>query len=47
MENTVISHYPVLESLVAFAILFLLGFLLGKSNRSNNTVAPKQGVALT
>jgi hypothetical protein len=45
MENTVISHYPVLESLVAFAIVFLIGFLVAKSKRSGNPGAPKQGMA--
>jgi hypothetical protein len=46
MENTVISHYPVLESLVAFAIVFLIGFLVARSKRVGNPDAPKQDVAL-
>lgn len=41
-----ISHYPVLESLVAFAIVFLIGFLVAKSKRGGNAGAPKQDVAL-
>jgi len=34
-----ISHYPVLECLVAFAIVFLIGFLSGKSKGSSVTSA--------
>ncbi len=32
-----ISHYPVLECLVAFAIVFLIGFLSAKSKGSSTT----------
>jgi len=42
LENIVISHYPVLECLVAFAIVFLIGFLSAKSNGSN-TASTQQG----
>jgi len=31
----VISHYPVLECLVAFAIVFLIGYLFAKSKGSS------------
>ena len=40
-----ISHYPVLECLVAFAVVFLFGFLFARSNRSSDTVAKQHGVA--
>jgi hypothetical protein len=47
METVVISHYPVLESLVAFAIVFLIGFLVAKSKRRGNAEASKEEAALT
>jgi len=43
MENIVISHYPVLECLVAFAIVFLIGFLSAKS-KSSSTTSTQQAV---
>jgi hypothetical protein len=39
-------NYPVLESLVAFAIVFLIGFLVARSKRGGNADAPKPDVAL-
>lgn len=39
-------NYPVLECLVAFAIVFLIGFLVAKSNRSGNAESPRQDMAL-
>lgn len=33
-------NYPVLECLVAFAIVFSIGYLVGDSNRKNATEVP-------
>lgn len=44
MEKLVISDYPVLESPVAFDIVFLIGFLVTKSKRGGHPGAAKQGV---
>jgi len=46
MENIVISHYPVLECLVAFAIVFLIGFLSARSKGNSSPASVQQGVAL-
>jgi hypothetical protein len=35
-----ISHYPVLECLVAFAIVFLTGYLIADSEGKKATTAP-------
>jgi hypothetical protein len=40
-----ISHYPVLECLVAFVIVFLFGFLFARANRRGSAVAHPQEVA--
>ena len=40
-----IAHYPVLECLVAFAIVFLIGFLSARSKGSSSAVSAQQGVA--
>jgi hypothetical protein len=37
-------NYPVLECLVAFAIVFAIGFLLAKSNRNDGAAALPKGV---
>ena len=37
MEITLMYNYPVLECLVAFAIVFLIGFLSAKSKGSSTT----------
>ncbi len=36
-----ITHYPVLESLVAFAIVFLVGYLAGVHARDTSESAPR------
>lgn len=38
-------NYPVLECLLAFAIVFSIGFLLAKSNHNGDAVALPNGVA--
>jgi len=38
-------NYPVLECLVAFAIVFLIGFLCGKSKRTDLAGVTEQGGA--
>jgi len=40
-------NYPVLECLVAFAIVFAIGFLFADSDRRGQTVTPKGRVAHT
>jgi len=40
-------NYPVLECLVAFAIVFSIGYLVADGNGREETVAPKVGVART
>ncbi|WP_277949644.1 hypothetical protein [Rhodanobacter sp. T12-5] len=41
-----ISHYPVLECLVAFAIVFLIGFLSARSKGNSSAVSAQRGLAL-
>ena len=41
----VMFNYPVLECLVAFAIIFSIGFLLAKNDRRGEAVTPKDKVA--
>lgn len=38
-------NYPVLECLVAFAIVFLIGYLVGNSGGRQVTPAPGTGMA--
>jgi len=38
-------NYPVIECLVAFAIVFSIGFLVADSNRGAKAAVPKGGVA--
>jgi hypothetical protein len=38
-------NYPVLECLVAFAIVFSIGYLVGESGGRKVTPAPSTGVA--
>lgn len=40
-------NYPVLECLVAFAIVFSIGYLVADSNDREEAVAPKSEVART
>jgi len=40
-------NYPVLECLVAFAIVFSIGYLVAESNSREETVTPKNEVART
>ena len=40
-------NYPVLECLVAFAIVFSIGYLVADSNSREETLAPKNEVART
>ncbi|WP_139350824.1 hypothetical protein [Rhodanobacter sp. C01] len=47
MEIVLMYNYPVLESLVAFAIVFLIGFLVANNSRRGDAVASKSGVART
>ncbi len=42
-----IPHHPVLEGLVAFAIVFLIGFLFAKSKDARSAVFTRQEVART
>jgi hypothetical protein len=37
-------NYPVIECLIAFAIVFAIGFLLAKSNRNDGAAALPKGV---
>ena len=41
-----ISHYPVLECLVAFAVVFLIGFLSAKI-KGGSTISTQQAVVRT
>ena len=45
MEITLMYNYPVLECLVAFAIVFSIGYLVGNSGGRKVTVALGNGVA--
>ena len=47
VENIAMYNYPVLECLVAFAIVFSIGYLVADSNGREETVAPKNEVART
>lgn len=47
MENTAMYNYPVLECLVAFAILFSIGYLVADSNSRVEGLVPKNQVART
>ena len=38
-------NYPVFECLVAFAAVFLIGFVLAKSDCLDDTLASPKGVA--
>ncbi len=38
--------YPVFECLVAFVIVFLIGFMVAKNKHSGSAGAPKQDEAL-
>jgi len=38
-------NYPVLECLVAFAIVFSIGYLVGDRNGREDTVGPNNEVA--
>jgi len=40
MENTVISHFPVLECLVAFATVFMIGYLIADSGGKKAATTP-------
>lgn len=40
-------NYPVLECLVAFAIVFSIGFLFAYCARRRETATPKGGLAYT
>jgi hypothetical protein len=40
-------NYPVIECLVAFAIVFSIGYLVADSNGREETVTPKNEVART
>ena len=40
-------NYPVLECLVAFTIVFLIGLLIADSDRRGQAVEPKGGVTRT
>lgn len=40
-------NYPVIECLVAFAIVFSIGYLVADSNNREETVASKSEVART
>jgi len=40
-------NYPVLECLVAFAIVFSIGYLVADSNVREEAVTPKNEVART
>ncbi len=40
-------NYPVLECLIAFAIVFSIGFFSADNGRRGETAAPKLGVART
>jgi len=40
-------NYPVIECLVAFAIVFSIGYLVAVRNCPAGTVAPKNGAART
>jgi len=47
MGAIVMYNYPVFECLVAFAIVFSIGFLFAKCNRSDDAMASPNGVAHT
>ncbi len=40
-----ITHYPVLECLVAFVVVFLIGYLCAKSSSSRNALVVPLGRA--
>ena len=46
-EQIVMYNYPVLECLVAFASVFLIGFLFAYCARRGEPVVPKGGLAHT
>jgi hypothetical protein len=45
VEITLMYNYPALECLVAFAIVFLIGYLVGNSGGRQVTATPGTGVA--
>jgi len=45
MEITLMYNYPVLECLVAFAVVFLIGYLAGDSGGRKVILAPTNRVA--
>lgn len=45
MGEIVMFNYPVLECLVAFAIVFSIGYLVGARNGRQDTVGPNNEVA--
>jgi len=47
MGEIVMYNYPVLECLVAFAIVFSIGYVVADSSGRNVTVAQGKGVART
>ena len=47
LEIALMYTYPVLECLVAFAIVFSIGFLVADSNRGAKAAVPKGGVTRT
>lgn len=47
MENTAMYNYLVLECLVAFAIVFSIGYLVADSNSRVEGQVPKNQVART
>jgi hypothetical protein len=47
MGVIVMYNYPVLECLVTFAIVFLIGYLVADSSERKTAVAPGDGVART
>ena len=47
MGEIMMYNYPALECLVAFAIVFSIGFLVADSNRGAKAAVPKGGVTRT
>jgi hypothetical protein len=47
VENAAMYNYPILECLIAFAIVFSIGYLVADSNGREETVAPKNEAART
>jgi len=47
MGEIVMYNYPVLECLVAFAIVFSIGYVVADNNARKAMVVPGKGVART